>query len=75
MAIITKVLIIVALACMVNALPLGEQEQEAQANLLSVDEVPQQDASAISDASVRQKRHGFGYGGKCCRLKRFNKHR
>lgn len=68
MAIITKVLLIVALACVVSALPLGEQEQVAQANLLSVNDVPQQDVGAISDAPVRQKRHGYGYGGECYRL-------
>lgn len=69
MAIVTKVFIIAALVCMVVAMPLEGQEQEAQVDLLSVNEVPQQDANAISDSPVRQKRHGY-YGGECCLMNR-----
>lgn len=76
MTIITRALVFVALVCMISALPVENgQEQEAQVDLLSVDDVPQQDAES-TDGQVRDKRHGFyggfgvpvvsvGYGGKC----------
>lgn len=81
MAIITKIVLVVALVCMVSALPVENgQEQEAKVDLLSVDDIPQQDVgSAAVDGQVRDKRHGFyggfgvpvvsigygGFGGKC----------
>lgn len=79
MAIITKAVIFVALICAISALPVenGQEQQEAQVDLLAVDNVPDQNADATSEAGqVRDKRHGFyggfgvpvvavGYGGKC----------
>lgn len=79
MAIITKAVIFVALVCAISALPVenGQEQQEAQVDLLSVDDIPDQDVGSTAEAGqVRDKRHGFyggfgvpvvsiGYGGKC----------
>lgn len=79
MAIITKAVIFVALVCAISALPVenGQEQQEAQVDLLSVDDIPDQDVgSTVEAGQVRDKRHGFyggfgvpvvsiGYGGKC----------
>lgn len=77
MAIFTKVVIFVVLVCAISALPAmnGQKNQEGQVNLLSVDDVPLQDAR--STGQVRDKRTlfntqrffnypvvSYGHGGK-----------
>lgn len=77
MSIITKAVIFVALVCAISALPVenGQEQQEAQVDLQSVDDIPDQDVGSLEDGQVRDKRTiygGFGvpfvsvgYGGKC----------
>lgn len=77
MAIVTKTVIFVAFICAVSAFPAmnGQQNQEGQVNLLSIDDVPLQDDR--STGQVRDKRMlfnaqtffnypvvSYGYGGK-----------
>lgn len=62
MEICVKILAIVALMCLVSALPVEDQQQvnEPQIDLLSVDNSPLTDSSA--DDLSRDKRHYGGYG-------------
>lgn len=81
MANIIRVVIFVAFVCAISALPaiIDKEEQEKLVDLLSIDDVPQQDAElATADAGqVRDKRTLFkikkffkypvyyGHGGEC----------
>lgn len=61
-----KIFVILAVLCVVSALPIEEQQvvenvNEPQIDLLSVDNSPITDSS--SDELTRDKRHKFGYGG------------
>lgn len=78
----TKVVLCLAFACIISALPVenGQEQQEAKVDLLSVDNIPEQNAGSTAEAGqTRNKRHGFyggfgvpvvaiGYGGKCANI-------
>jgi len=64
---IAKIALIAFCACVVNALPLGNDEEQQQVDLLAVESLPLSSDASDAIELTRAKRQ-FGYGGGTCRV-------